>query len=150
MPSSYSTRKRSSYYYDSYHSRRRKYTTSRSRSRSRSRRKYHKYHKSKKYHRRSSSYHKKRDRNDKIKQKKADSINKRRGSEHFEWESVRYIRDYKIKEHIADGTFGRCLLAKHKDSRKYYALKVIKPVQRYIESAKEESEICYSIMNYAI
>ena len=51
----------------------------------------------------------------------------------------------RIKDHIADGTFGRCLLAKHRETKKYYALKVIKPVEKYINSAKEERDICYNI-----
>ena len=46
-------------------------------------------------------------------------------------------------KHICDGTFGRVLEVEDiKDKNKpHYALKVIRPVERYIEAAKEEADI---------
>lgn len=74
--------------------------------------------------------------------KRSSSHWRRRNTPHFDYEENDYIKQYKIKDHIADGTFGRCLLVKHKVTKKYYAAKVIKPVEKYIYSAKEETELC--------
>lgn len=78
-------------------------------------------------------------------EKESSSHWRRRNTPHFEWELNDYIRNYKIKDHLADGTFGRCLLVKNRESGKYYAAKVIKPVEKYINSAKEETELCHLI-----
>ena len=46
-------------------------------------------------------------------------------------------------KHICDGTFGRVLEVEDlKDKfQTHYALKIIRPIERYIESAKDEAEI---------
>jgi hypothetical protein len=47
------------------------------------------------------------------------------------------LKTYEVVKFIADGTFGRVVEAK-KDGRRY-ALKVIRPVERYTESAEMEA-----------
>lgn len=81
----------------------------------------------------------------KIHEKRSSSHWCRRSTPHFDWKINSYIRSYKVKDHIADGTFGRCLLVKHKYTGKYYAAKVIKPVEKYLNSAKEETDLCHLI-----
>lgn len=49
------------------------------------------------------------------------------------------VRDYSIIDIIADGTFGR--VYKVRKEGQPYAMKVIRPIDRYIESAKVEIEI---------
>ena len=48
------------------------------------------------------------------------------------------IKDYKVDEFIADGTFGRVVSAWKNDI--HVAIKVIRPVKRYLESAEIECE----------
>jgi serine/threonine protein kinase len=49
--------------------------------------------------------------------------------------------------HISDGTFGRVFECKDLEDNKIYAVKVIRAVQRYVESAKTETEILEFIKN---
>ena len=43
---------------------------------------------------------------------------------------------YKITDFLGDGTFGRVLEVKDLKYNEYYAMKVIRSVKRYIESAE--------------
>merc|ERR1712232_576410 len=113
--------------------RKRNKTRSRSRSRDFNSKKKHSHHKAK-YHKKEKSYKKKHHPEKKAPhyEKRSSSHWKRRNTPHYEWEINQTIRHYKIKDHIADGTSGRCLLVKNKHTGKYYAAKVIKPVLKYI------------------
>lgn len=51
------------------------------------------------------------------------------------------IDKYKVEKLLGDGTFGRVLLCESKESKRKYAIKVIRPVERYIHSAKIEVKI---------
>lgn len=51
------------------------------------------------------------------------------------------INNYKIVSHISDGTFGRCFQAIGLKDQKTYAIKIIRAVDRYVRSAKEETGI---------
>jgi len=48
---------------------------------------------------------------------------------------------YKIIGHLGDGTFGRALECLEINENRIYAVKVIRAVQRYTESAKTEASI---------
>lgn len=48
---------------------------------------------------------------------------------------------YKIIGHLGDGTFGRALQCLEINENKIYAVKVIRAVERYSESAKTEAQI---------
>ena len=47
----------------------------------------------------------------------------------------------KVIKHICDGTFGRVMQVEDITNKMNYALKIIRPVERYIEAAKDESNI---------
>lgn len=49
-----------------------------------------------------------------------------------------------MTEHLGDGTFGRVLRVQL--GKNYYACKVIKSVDRYIESAKVEAQILETVL----
>eukprot|EP00349_Pseudokeronopsis_sp_Brazil_P011912 CAMPEP_0202971718 /NCGR_PEP_ID=MMETSP1396-20130829/30087_1 /ASSEMBLY_ACC=CAM_ASM_000872 /TAXON_ID= /ORGANISM="Pseudokeronopsis sp., Strain Brazil" /LENGTH=92 /DNA_ID=CAMNT_0049701403 /DNA_START=191 /DNA_END=465 /DNA_ORIENTATION=+ len=51
------------------------------------------------------------------------------------------ILTLKIQSHLGDGTFGRTLQCIHKRTGKVYAIKVIRGVKRYNESAEIEARI---------
>ena len=62
---------------------------------------------------------------------------------HFVWYPGQLINDrYRVRKLLGDGTFGRVLQVE--DTQQFdqvYALKVIRPVSRYVSSAKYEAEI---------
>jgi serine/threonine protein kinase len=60
---------------------------------------------------------------------------------HFKHKPGIWIKDYKVIAHLGDGTFGRVLEVKDRETSKLYAMKVIRAVDRYIDSAKTETEI---------
>jgi predicted Ser/Thr protein kinase len=53
------------------------------------------------------------------------------------------IDRYRVEKFLGDGTFGRVLLCSYKE--KEYAIKIIRPVERYIRSAKVEASILQKI-----
>lgn len=46
---------------------------------------------------------------------------------------------------MSDGTFGRVVEVKNYEDNNYYAMKIIRAVPRYIDSAKTETEIIEKI-----
>jgi len=48
---------------------------------------------------------------------------------------------YEVLKHLGDGTFGRALLCNDKLTNKNVAIKVVRAVARYSESAKIEAKI---------
>ena len=58
---------------------------------------------------------------------------------HLELEPGTVIKNYVVTDFIADGTFGRVVGAVRGDIR--VAIKVIRPVRRYLESAEVECEL---------
>ena len=55
----------------------------------------------------------------------------------YKYRKGEYIKDYLIKKHISDGTFGRVLKVEKKS--KSYAMKIVR--RGHTESAKSETEI---------
>ncbi|SBT78480.1 protein serine/threonine kinase-1, putative [Plasmodium ovale] len=53
----------------------------------------------------------------------------------------------RIIRKMGDGTFGRVLLCQHVDSKKYYAVKVVRNIKKYTKSAKIEADILKKIQN---
>ena len=51
------------------------------------------------------------------------------------------VNKYKVIKFLGDGEFGRVLLCINLENNIEYAAKIIKPIERYIDSAKVESEI---------
>ncbi len=55
------------------------------------------------------------------------------------------IGKYELIKHVSDGTFGRVFEVKHLESGGIFALKMIRAVPRYVESAKTEEKIIRDI-----
>ena len=53
--------------------------------------------------------------------------------------------DLRRAKHLGDGTFGRVLEVKDLKRQEYFAMKVIKSVKRYIESAEIEAGILFKL-----
>ena len=64
---------------------------------------------------------------------------------HFNVEKGFIIKDYKILKTLGEGTFGRVFQCQKLGSARLYALKIIRPKQKYIEAAKYEVEILKEI-----
>ncbi|ORM40323.1 Serine/threonine-protein kinase AFC3 [Babesia sp. Xinjiang] len=62
---------------------------------------------------------------------------------HFKWEPGMYLGDYKVLSKIGDGTFGRVLRCE-KNGQKF-AVKVVRDVDKYVNSAKIEVDILMDI-----
>ncbi|GFE55368.1 CMGC Lammer [Babesia ovis] len=62
---------------------------------------------------------------------------------HFTWEPGMQLGDYKVLRKIGDGTFGRVLQCE-KDGEKF-AVKVVRDVEKYVNSAKIEVDILMDI-----
>lgn len=58
---------------------------------------------------------------------------------------VNIFNNFKIESHLGDGTFGRVLECRNIEDNQLYAIKVIRPVSRYIESARIEADIILRI-----
>lgn len=63
----------------------------------------------------------------------------RRRTPHFTPPSSEQIRNYRLGKKLGNGAFGVVYEARSLRSGKEYALKVIKPVAKYIKSAREEA-----------
>ena len=75
-------------------------------------------------------------------------IDRSKDADHFIWTKGMILasenkgsNQYKILGHLGDGTFGRALKCLEVTSNKVYAVKVIRAVARYTESAKTEAII---------
>ena len=55
--------------------------------------------------------------------------------------SERGGKQYKVLGHLGDGTFGRTLQCLEMRENRVYAVKVIRAVPRYVQSAKTEAQI---------
>ncbi|CRH01471.1 protein serine/threonine kinase-1, putative [Plasmodium relictum] len=67
---------------------------------------------------------------------------------HFNWKKGMILNDcYIVIRKMGDGTFGRVLLCQHKDTKKYYAIKVVRNIKKYTKSAKIEADILKKIQN---
>lgn len=79
----------------------------------------------------------------------SDSKDRSKDAGHYEFKAGTKLyskqNKYKIISHISDGTFGRVLECKNYSDDKHYAVKVIRAVDRYIDSAKTETEIIEKI-----
>ena len=65
---------------------------------------------------------------------------------HYKYKIGKVIKDrYKITKWLGDGTFGRVLEVKDLKYNEYYAMKVIRSVKRYIESAEIEANILFKL-----
>lgn len=69
---------------------------------------------------------------------KTDSHYARRKTPHFSPPSDGVVGHYRIQHWIGKGAFGSVFKATSLRSKKEYALKVIKPVGKYVRNAKEE------------
>lgn len=58
------------------------------------------------------------------------------------------LKGYRIEKFLADGTFGRVMMAS-KDGQQF-AIKVIRPVPRYVQSAKIEAEFLEEITDQKV
>jgi len=54
---------------------------------------------------------------------------------------------YKVVGHFGDGTFGRALKCLDSKTTKIHAVKMIRSVKRYTESAKVEADILRQLKN---
>lgn len=75
-------------------------------------------------------------------------IDRSKDADHFVWTKGMILgsenkgsNQYRISGHLGDGTFGRALKCQEVGSDKVYAVKVIRAVARYTESAKTEAKI---------
>lgn len=64
-------------------------------------------------------------------------------NDHYEFKAGEVMEGYKVTRQLGEGTFGRVLEGEKKGRRyaikvAFYSMKVIRPVQKYIESAKIE------------
>lgn len=66
---------------------------------------------------------------------------------HFEYKIDDKIGNYKVVSHLGDGTFGRTLKCQNLRDQSYYAIKVIRAVKRYNQSAKIEIKILNDVRN---
>ncbi|CAD8065612.1 unnamed protein product [Paramecium sonneborni] len=62
--------------------------------------------------------------------------------QHYKYRKGEYIRDYKVKRHIFDGTFGRVLKVKRRNS-KTFALKIVR--RNHVESAQSEADVLFHL-----
>ncbi|CAD8151288.1 unnamed protein product [Paramecium pentaurelia] len=59
---------------------------------------------------------------------------------HYKFRKGEYIKDYKVRRHISDGTFGRVLKVRRKNS-KSYAMKIVRI--NHADSAQQEADILF-------
>ncbi|UKJ87695.2 serine-threonine protein kinase [Theileria orientalis] len=62
---------------------------------------------------------------------------------HFKWERGMNLSDYVVLNKVSDGTFGRVLLCEREG--KEFAVKVVRDVEKYTQSAKIEADILLDI-----
>jgi dual-specificity kinase len=83
----------------------------------------------------------------------SNSSKSKKGDEgHYNYKLGNFINDYQvyiifieIKNFLGDGTFGRVLECERISDGELFAVKIIRPVTRYLESAKIEAEILANI-----
>ena len=86
-------------------------------------------------------------------------MDRSKDADHFVWQKDMVLTDsqnvdankYKIIGHLGDGTFGRALKCvqvdeQNKDTDQTFAVKVVRAVQRYTESAKFEAKIMQDLL----
>ncbi|GAW82632.1 serine/threonine kinase-1 [Plasmodium gonderi] len=67
---------------------------------------------------------------------------------HFSWKRGMILNNcYLVIRKMGEGTFGRVLLCEHTDTKKYYAVKVVRNIRKYTKSAKIEADILKKIQN---
>jgi len=132
---------------------------SRRRSRSDSRRRHKDSKTRSKKHKERSKQHRKEKKSEKRKEsKKKEYISKQKkpssddgkdrskDAGHFKYKIGDILKDrYEITDHLGDGTFGRVLEVYDNQKKRKYAAKIIRAVDRYIESAQIESDILFKI-----
>ena len=64
---------------------------------------------------------------------------------HFDVQKGFIIKDYKILKTLGEGTFGRVFQCQKLGTARLFALKIIRPKQKYIEAAKYEVEMLKEI-----
>ncbi|CAD8045434.1 unnamed protein product [Paramecium primaurelia] len=62
--------------------------------------------------------------------------------QHYKYRKGEYIKEYKVKRHIFDGTFGRVLKVKRRNS-KTYAMKIVR--RNHVESAQSEADVLFHL-----
>lgn len=86
--------------------------------------------------------------------KSGGQIDRSKDADHFEWRMNMWLygkignqqkgessRQYQVIGHLGDGTFGRALKVFDPTDKKDYAVKVIRAVERYTDSARIEIDI---------
>jgi dual-specificity kinase len=71
-------------------------------------------------------------------------VDRSKDADHFPWTAGMLLgpaAKYKILGHLGDGTFGRALKCEEVESGEIVAIKIIRAVPRYTESARIEAEI---------
>ena len=51
-----------------------------------------------------------------------------------------------MKKHLSDGTFGRVIQVQNMENKKVYAMKIILPIKKYMESAKIEANLVEKVL----
>lgn len=72
------------------------------------------------------------------------SIDRSKDADHFIWHKGQLLgtdQRYKVLEHLGDGTFGRALKCQDMQTNEILAVKVIRAVPRYTDSARIEADI---------
>jgi len=65
---------------------------------------------------------------------------------HFDWKKDMVLNSkYSLLKLLGDGTFGRVVLARDRDSNRDVAIKIIRDVERYMDNAKIEADILKDI-----
>lgn len=77
----------------------------------------------------------------KVKYSSEEGKDRNKDEGHYKYTIGEIIKDYKILKHISDGTFGRVFEVLNMKNNQIFAMKIIRAVERYVESAKTEAEI---------
>ncbi|KJP85956.1 CMGC/CLK protein kinase [Plasmodium fragile] len=86
--------------------------------------------------------------NRKKKKKKKENCDSDDEIVHFSWKKGMLLNNcYVVIRKMGEGTFGRVLLCQHMDTKKYYAVKVVRNIKKYTKSAKIEADILKKIQN---
>ena len=51
-----------------------------------------------------------------------------------------------MKKHLSDGTFGRVMLVENMKDKNLYAMKIILPIKKYIDSARVEANLVEKVL----
>jgi len=73
-----------------------------------------------------------------------DGVDRSKDAGHFEWNTKMCLGSdnrYEVVSHLGDGTFGRALKCRDKKTGDDVAVKIVRAVSRYAESAKIEANI---------